>query len=110
MAMLTAPIAAELHQAPPAPFIPALTAMSLSSQPSMAAGSASMPFSIPPSAIQPTSAVGAFGDSATMAADMLHSILVQAAKASGEDSSSYVAKAIQNPEIMQVCSGHTFRA
>lgn len=64
-----------------------------------------MPFSLPAASLQqPAAGAGGFNDSSTTAADMLHSILVEAAKVRGEDTSAYVRKAIQNPAIMQVCT------
>lgn len=67
------------------------------------AAGAAMPFPIPAASMQqPGPGAANFTDSATVAADMLHGILVQAAKAKGEDTSAYVQKAIKNPTIMQV--------
>lgn len=99
-----APVARAPVHVPPAPAAPSLSAAPLPSQPSHSAGAAGMPFSLPAAGLQAAAGAGGFNDSSTMAADMLHGILVEAAKAKGEDTSTYVQKAIQNPAIMQVCT------
>lgn len=88
---------------PPVP-APAATASAMPAHSGTPAASVGMPFQLTAATMQHQQAGGAgsFSDSATMAADMLHSILVQAAKAKGEDTSTYVQKAIQSPAIMQV--------
>eukprot|EP00892_Ulva_mutabilis_P004937 jgi/Ulvmu1/2815/UM142_0013.1 len=81
--------------------LPAAAAVPALSAGPAASGGAT--FTITPATMQShsTGVGGGFSDSATMAADMLHSVLVRAAKAKGEDTSTYVQRAIKSPAIMQ---------
>ena len=49
-------------------------------------------------------AAAALESSSAAAADALHGILVQVAMARGEDTTSFVKKALKNPSVMQVIS------
>lgn len=66
------------------------------------AQAAQVPLDPPDGSVMAPEAAAALESSSAAAADALHGILVQVAVARGEDTTSFVKKALKDPSVMQV--------
>lgn len=74
--------------------------------PPQASQSPQAQFQLPESSVIAPEAAAALESSSAAAADALHGILVQVAASRGEDTTSFVQKALKDPSIMQVLLLH----